>query len=111
VGLSEENNMRVMMKVNMCVETGNKLARAGKLESTIKSILEEQKPEAVYFAADNGKRTAFVFLNLQDSSEIPKYSEPWFLAMNADIEMSPVMAPEDLMKGAPGIAAAVKKWG
>jgi hypothetical protein len=103
--------MRVLMKVNMPDEAGNKLAKSGKLEETIKTILAEQKPEAVYFEADGGMRTALVFVDMKDSSEIPKYAEPWFLATNAEIEMTPVMAPEDLAKGAPDIMAAAKKYG
>jgi hypothetical protein len=103
--------MRVLMKVSMPTEDGNRLVRAGKLEETIKSILEEQKPEAVYFTAEYGERTALIFLNMQDSSEIPKFAEPWFLALNAGIEFSPVMAPEDLAKAGPAFDAAIKKYG
>jgi hypothetical protein len=103
--------MRVLMKVNMPVEGGNRAVKSGKLEETIKAILEEQKPEAVYFMADKGMRTALIFLNMQDSAEIPKFAEPWFLAFNAGIKMVPVMAPEDLSKGAAGIESAAKKYG
>lgn len=103
--------MRVLMKVNMPVEDGNKAAKDGKLEETIKTILAEMQPEAVYFMADKGKRTALIFLNMQDSAEIPKLAEPWFLAFNASIKMTPVMAPEDLAKAVPDIASAVKKYG
>jgi len=103
--------MRVLMKVSMPVEEGNRLVKAGKLEETIKSILEEQKPEAVYFMAEHGKRTALIFLHVQDSAEIPKLAEPWFLALNAGIEMTPVMAPEDLAKAGPAFDSALKKYG
>ena len=103
--------MRVLMKVSMPVEEGNRLVRAGKLEETIKAILAEQKPEAAYFLADHGKRTGLIFLNVQDSSEIPKLAEPWFLALNAGIEMTPVMTPEDLAKAGPAFESALKKYG
>lgn len=103
--------MRVLMKVSMPVEERNRLVKAGKLEETIKSILEEQKPEAVYFMAEHGKRTALTFLHVQDTSEIPKLAEPWFLALNASIEMTPVMAPEDLAKAVPAFDSAIKKYG
>lgn len=103
--------MRFLMKVTMPVEQGNKLVRAGKLEETIKSILEEQKPEAVYFVADHGTRTAYIFLNMQDSSEIPGLAEPWFLAFSAGIELKPAMAPEDLAKAGPAFDSAIKKFG
>ena len=77
----------------------------------IQAILAEQKPEAVYFTADKGQRTGFLFLDMKESADIPKLAEPWFLAFNAAVEMRPVMAPEDLAKAGPAIAQAAKKYG
>ena len=39
--------MRFLVKVNIPVEAGNEAARAGKLGTTIQSILGDLKPEAV----------------------------------------------------------------
>ena len=103
--------MRVMMKVEMCVEAGNAAIKSGALPKTIQSILDEQKPEAAYFMASNGKRCGMLFLDLKDASQIPALAEPWFLAFNASIEIQPVMTPADLAKAGPGIEAAVKKYG
>jgi hypothetical protein len=102
--------MRFLVKVNIPVEAGNGAAKAGKLAKTIQSILEDQKPEAVYFTDDNGQRTAFLFLEMQDASQIPALAEPWFLAFNARIEVHPVMVPADLAKASSAIDAAVKKY-
>ena len=102
--------MRFLVKVNIPVETGNEAAKAGKLGTTIQSILADLKPEAVYFTDDKGQRTAFLFLEMQDASQIPAIAEPWFLAFNASIELHPVMVPEDLMKAGSAIEAAVKKY-
>ena len=103
--------MRFLMKVNIPVEPGNKAAKAGKLSTTIQSILTELKPEAVYFSDDKGMRTGYIFLEMADASQIPEFAEPWFLAFNAAIEFHPVMAPEDLAKAAPAIKKAAKKYG
>ena len=102
--------MRFMLKVNIPVESGNAAAKAGKLGSTIQSILAESKPEAVYFTDDNGQRTAFIFLELQDASQIPAIAEPWMLAFNASIQFRPVMIPDDLAKAGSAIEKAVKKY-
>jgi hypothetical protein len=102
--------MRVLLKVNMPVEAGNAAAKAGKLGATIQSILADLKPEAVYFAATKGERTAFIFLDLHDASQIPAIAEPWFLAFNARVKILPVMVPDDLTKAADTIAKAVKKY-
>jgi hypothetical protein len=103
--------LKFLLKVNIPVDAGNAAAKAGKLGATIQSILADLKPEMVYFAAEGGQRTAFIFLEMQDASQIPAIAEPWFLAFNASIEMHPVMAPEDLMKAGPAIEQAVKKYG
>jgi len=102
--------MRFLVKVNIPVEAGNGAAKVGKLGTTIQSILADLKPEAVYFTDDNGQRTAFLFLDMQDASQIPAIVEPWFLAFNARIEIHPVMVPEDLSRAGSAIEAAVKKY-
>ena len=99
--------MRFLVKVNIPVEAGNAAAKAGKLGTTIQSILADLKPEAAYFTDDNGQRTAFVFLQMEDASQIPAIAEPWFLAFNASIEIHPVMVPDDLAKAGRSIEAAV----
>ena len=102
--------MRFLLKVNIPVETGNAAAKEGRLGGTILSILADLKPETVYFTADNGQRTAFIFLDMHDASQIPAIAEPWFLAFNANVEIQPVMVPDDLMKAGPAIEQAVKKY-
>ena len=102
--------MRFLLKVNIPVESGNAAARAGKLGTTIQSILADLKPEAVYFTDSNGQRTAFIFLDMQDASQIPAIAEPWFLAFNASVEIHPVMIPDDLAQAGGAIENAVKKY-
>ena len=101
--------MRFLVKVSIPVEAGNDEAR--KAFDVIPSILEEQKPEAAYFVATGGQRTALLFVHMDDPSELPKIAEPWFLAFNASIEVTPAMVAEDLQKAGPSIEAAVQKYG
>jgi hypothetical protein len=103
--------MRVLLKATMNIEAGNRAIRQGNISSTIQSILEEQKPESAYFLASEGQRTALLFLDIQDVSQIPSLAEPWFLAFNADVEVTPAMTAQDLAKAAPAIEKAVKKFG
>lgn len=103
--------MRFLLKVNIPVGAGNGAAKAGKLGSTIQRILGDLKPEAVYFSDDNGQRTGFIFLDIQDASQIPAIAEPWFLAFDASIEIHPVMTPDDLARAGDAIKEAVKKYG
>jgi len=103
--------MRMLMKVSIPVEVGNRGIVDGSLPKTIQAILDEQKPEAAYFVAENGKRTGYVVLDLKNTSDIPRVAEPWFLAFNASIEATPAMTPQDLAAAGPGIESAVRKYG
>jgi hypothetical protein len=78
--------------------------------STIQSILADLKPEAVYFTDNNGQRSGFIFLEMQDASQIPAIAEPWLLAFNASVEIRPVMTPDDLAKAGSAIENAVRKY-
>src|SRR5688572_25092436 len=102
--------MRFLLKVNIPVESGNAAAKAGKLGATIQSILADLRPEAIYFTDSNGQRTAFIFLDMQNASQIPAIAEPWFLAFNASVEIHPVMVPDDLARASGAIENTVKKY-
>ena len=103
--------MRFMIKASLSTEAANATIKNGTLPTIIQSIMEEQKPEAAYFMVDNGTRTAYVFVDIQETSEIPKMAEPWWLAFNAHVEIHPAMTAEDLGKAGPDIHAAVEKYG
>jgi hypothetical protein len=100
--------MRMLMHVTLPHETFNAAVKDGTVESKMKRILEELKPEATYYTATRGHRSAYMIIDLQDPSQIPHYAEPWFLLFNADCEFHPVMVPEDLGKA--GLLGLGKKW-
>jgi hypothetical protein len=102
--------MRMLLRVHIPVETGNLAARNGSLGSTIERILADLKPEAAYFAEDQGERTGYIFFDMKDSSQLTAVAEPWFLAFNARLTVRPAMNPQDLAAGGPGIAAAVESY-
>jgi hypothetical protein len=103
--------MRMLMKVTIPGPEGNAAILDGSLGTTIGSILADLKPEAVYFAEENGARTGFIFVNLEKESQIPALAEPWFLAFNAKVELHPAMSLEDLKNSAPGMQSAARKYG
>ena len=93
--------MRMLLKVSLPVEASNEVFKSGTFPKTMEAILAEQKPEAAYFFANEGKRGGFLVVNMKDTSEIPAFAEPWFLAFNAHVEFHPVMTVEDLARATP----------
>ena len=93
--------MRMLLKVSLPVEASNEVFKSGTFPKTMEAILAEQKPEAAYFFANEGKRGGFLVVNMKDTSEIPAFAEPWFLAFNAQVEFHPVMSVEDLARATP----------
>ncbi|MFJ4785611.1 hypothetical protein ACWDR3_05050 [Streptomyces sp. NPDC001002] len=91
--------MRVLLKASLNTEKANEIIRSGKMPQLMQEALDNIKPEAAYFTVDGGVRTAFLFFDMQDSSQMPALGEPFFLDMDAKIELTPVMNGEDLQKG------------
>jgi hypothetical protein len=100
-----------MLRISMDIDAGNELSRKGTLGQTIGSIVEDQKPEVAYFYSEGGKRAGMLIVNMENASEIPALAEPWFLACNANVEILPVMRPEDLAEAEPAIKKAVQSYG
>jgi hypothetical protein len=101
--------MRVLLKVSMPVEKGNELITGGSMGPKMQAILGDLKPEAAYFLGFEGKRTALIFFDLADASQIPAVAEPFFVGFNAEVDFYPVMTAEDLGKGLQAAMDAVRK--
>ena len=100
--------MRMLLHVRIPHEEFNAAVRDGSVEKKMKQILEQTKPEAVYFTEYDGRRGAIMIINIDDPSEVPKFSEPWFLSFKADVQFHIVMTPEEL--GRAGLEKLGKKW-
>lgn len=91
--------MRVMARITIPVGPGNKAISDGSIGKIMQATAERWKPEAMYFTTFDAKRTAYMVLDLPDSSDIPSFAEPLFSGLSADVEITPVMNTEELMQG------------
>lgn len=100
--------MRMLLNVRIPHEPFNAYVRDGTIGEVMDRVLQETKPEAVYFTEQNGTRGAVIIVNLDEPSQVPAFAEPWFLMFNADCEFRVVMVPEDLKKA--GLENIGAKW-
>ena len=100
--------MRMLVQVKIPHKEFNAAVKDGSVGGKLKRILEETKPEAVYFTEHDGQRGALLIVDLADPAKVPSIAEPWFLSFNADVEFRIAMTPEDL--GHAGLDALGKKW-
>jgi hypothetical protein len=100
--------MRMLLNVKFCPETFNKAVRDGSVGQKLRRILEEAKPEAVYFTEQGGNRSAIMIVDVAEPSQVPFLAEPWFLTFKAEVAFHVVMTPEDLQKA--GLEDLGKKW-
>lgn len=100
--------MRMLVHVKFPHDTFHASMKDGSTGQKMKRILDETKPEAVYFTEVGGRRSAILIVDLADASRIPALCEPWFLQFHADCEVHPVMLQADLSKA--GLEELGKKW-
>jgi hypothetical protein len=100
--------MRMILDITIPHEPFNSLVRKGEAGKKLGEILDALKPEAVYFSEHDGKRGAYIVVDMADASKIPAIAEPFFLTFNADVKFRVAMTPEDLKKS--GLDAIGKKW-
>jgi hypothetical protein len=91
--------MRTMLKIQMPVEKSNQAIQSGNLPKLLERAMQEIKPEAAYFFPENGKRTCLMVFDMKDASQIPIIVEQFFVELNAEVTLTPVMNADDLKKG------------
>ncbi len=101
--------MRTMMKVSIPHEAGNRGVQEGTLPKAFGGFMDEFKPEAAYFFAENGVRTALFVFDLKKESDIPYVAERFFMGFNANVSATPVMNADDLKAGIEKVEKSLKK--
>ena len=101
--------MRMMMLVKFPNEDFNDAVIEGEAQAKIDGILQSASPECCYFTELDGQRALMMIVNIDDASQIPSYSSPWFLAFDAEVEFKVAITPEELREAKLGKLG--KKWG
>jgi hypothetical protein len=91
--------MRMLMTVEMDTEATNSGIKDGSMAKLMDSALQNMHPEATYFTTHEGRRTAYIVLDINEPSQMVQLSEPFFMDLKAKVDWSPVMNADDLQKG------------
>ena len=100
--------MKMLLTVEMPHEPFNTLTKKGKAGQVLGRIMEEIRPESIYFTEHEGVRGCVAVVEVENASDIPKFAEPFFLNFNADCKFRVAMSPEDLRNA--GLEELGKKW-
>ncbi len=90
--------MRMLVNVTFPIEPFNSMVRNGTAGEIIGRVIEDVKPESIFFTEIDGNRGAVMVVEVTDASSIPSIAEPWFLGFEAICEFKIAMTPDDLMK-------------
>jgi hypothetical protein len=72
----------MLIDFNFPLEPFNTWVKNGTAGQEIQQILEEIKPEAIYFSERGGKRGGIMIVDVADPSKVPSIAEPLFLTFN-----------------------------
>jgi hypothetical protein len=90
---------------------GNALMRDGaKMERTFQNIIDDLKPETVYYCLEKGQRTIYFIVNVEKESDWPRFGEPLWLGLQADVEVILAMTQDQFMAAQPVIQGVVPKY-
>jgi len=98
----------MLVNVILPVEPFNSMVRSGTAGETIGLVIDDIKPESIYFTDHDGNRGAIMVVEVPDASAIPSIAEPWFLNFEANCEFKIAMTPDDLMKA--NLSKIAEKW-
>ncbi|WP_281226306.1 panthothenate synthetase [Flavobacterium aquiphilum] len=100
--------MKMLINVIFPIEPFNSMVRNGTAGETIGRVIDDIKPESIYFSEQDGSRGAVMIVEIPDASSIPAICEPWFLNFEAHCEIRIAMTPEDLMRA--NLNKLAEKW-
>ena len=100
--------MKMLINVIFPIEPFNSMVRNGTAGDIIGRIIDDIKPESIYFTEQEGCRGAVMVVEIPDASGVPAVAEPWFLNFEAHCEFRIAMTPDDLTRA--NLNKLAEKW-
>ncbi len=100
--------MKMLINVIFPLEPFNTMVRNGTAGENIGRVVEDIKPEFIYFTEIDGNRGAVMLVEVSNASSVPSIAEPWFLVFEAICEFKIAMSSDDLMNA--DLTNLGKKW-
>jgi hypothetical protein len=91
--------VRTLIRITPDIDKGNEAILNGRFEKLLSDTAARLRPEASFFFADHGRRTANFICDMTDQSDMPAIAEPWFVETNATVEFLPCMNVDDVRAG------------
>ena len=102
--------MRFLVKATIPVEAGNAMVRDPNFQKSMETVMGVIRPEAVYFTVDDGQRTLYLIVNMENPEDMPRIAEPLWLSWKANVTFLPAFTVEDMEKAMPMIGEIAKKY-
>lgn len=100
--------MKMLINIIFPIEPFNSMVRNGTAGDIIGRIIDDIKPESIYFTEQEGCRGAIMIAEIPDASGVPAVAEPWFLNFEAHCEFRIAMTPDDLVRA--NLNKLAEKW-
>ena len=91
--------MRMLLKLTIPVDKGNAVIKDGSIAKTLEGVMNQLKSEAAYFLPQDGQGTALFVFDMAKPADLVPMLEPFWIDLEADVEISPVMNFQHLQAG------------
>ena len=95
----QQAGIRMMLKVQIPVETGNDAIKAGRQAKIFEALIKKIKPEAAYFSQENGLRTAYFVYVIHKTTDFAAIHEPLIQGLGARVYDQPALTWNELKQG------------
>jgi hypothetical protein len=95
--------VKFLLRLHFPTEHGNKMLQDPNFQQKLEGVLNQIKPEAVYFGPVEGERGIYMIVNMTSADMMAGIGEPLWMALNCKLDVTPVMELSDLKKGLQGL--------